>query len=215
MRSSLVLHSAITNNLLLVGSLIAGYDTHDPQWWKNIEDEDPITLEPIKSLSVPPFLLHKLPFDSKALCAYIVARSKFENPLTRSPLTFKDCRALDFHIAKYHGNGGRETIKVAEAFRLHESVKVKGREGTEVVDAAMRRHEEIRGVAAVALQSLFSYNVWGGRGVQGGQQEGLVVIDDQMVVAEAADRWADNVAGRDAPPEPGDITQSGDERSER
>jgi hypothetical protein len=121
-------------------------------WWKNCDDEDPITLEPIADLAVPPFMLHSLPFDSKALSAYCVARSMFQNPLTRTPMTFADCQALDVHVEQHHGRGEGGGVKVSEAFRLHESIRVKGSEGGEGGEgdvtgggeAVARRQEEVR-----------------------------------------------------------------------
>ena len=109
-------------------------------WWLTLTDECPITLEPLSTLSYPPFALYSdhrgddrpYRFDGLALASYAVSRGCFQNPLTREPLTRKDCRRLDCYLEEncYHrggGGGGRgesHRLCVAEAFSLRELVRV-------------------------------------------------------------------------------------------
>ena len=58
------------------------------------------------------------------------------------------------------------------------------------------------------MQNLFNYRMqaWGARGTQGSSDDGLVMIDDSLVVAEAADRWAESARLQGEAPEPGSKT---------
>ena len=105
-------------------------------WWIDLDDECPITLEPLSELPYPPFALtevlaaaaggkddgrHKEGrrrddegrcrhhyFDGLALAAFVVCRGAFVNPLTRVPLTYYDCVRLDDYLREhvYHRRGG-------------------------------------------------------------------------------------------------------------
>ena len=168
--------------------------TTKARWWSDSDEDDPITLEPIRSLTYPPIRLNTTShlFDPVSLAAYIVSRSKFECPLTRSPLGAEDCCSLDAHLssncASVAGASGR--YKVAEAFRLHRSVKV----SSSSVD--QDRIEALQGAAAMALQGLFEYSVWRGGAIQGSEEEGLRVVDDNEIIASASDRWqSENAVG--------------------
>ena len=75
-----------------------------PRWWHSIEDTDPITLEPLSKLEVPPFGLrvedgsHTHLFDGRVLAMYLVSSGQFLNPLTNVPLERADCERLDGHL---------------------------------------------------------------------------------------------------------------------
>ena len=85
-------------------------------WWQSLSDdiECAITLEPINALPYPPFLLRKPTtaedviyyFDGRALASYVVSRGIFQNPLTRDPFTWEDCRRLDEYLKEYSSNVG-------------------------------------------------------------------------------------------------------------
>jgi len=98
-------------------------------WWTDLDDECPITLEPLSELPYPPFALTEVLaaaaggkdhgrhnkgrcrhhyFDGLALAAFVVCRGAFVNPLTRVPLTYDDCVRLDdyLHEHVYHRRGG-------------------------------------------------------------------------------------------------------------
>ena len=70
----------------------------------SIEDTDPITLEPLSKLEVPPFGLrvedgsHTHLFDGRVLAMYLVSSGQFLNPLTNVPLERADCERLDGHL---------------------------------------------------------------------------------------------------------------------
>ena len=158
-------------------------------WWRSSSDDDPITLEPISELRYEPFRLPFGPslFDPLALAHYLVSRSKFECPLTRSPLTLEVCRSLDSHLDAHVSSGCEAAAamkyRVAEAFRLFTTVKVSSSSDDR------DRIEALQGAAAMALQNLFTYGTWRGGAVQGSDSHGLRVIDDDEAVAEASDRW--------------------------
>ena len=75
-----------------------------PRWWHSIDDTDPITLEPLNKLEVPPFGLrvedgsHTHLFDGRVLAMYLVSSGQFFNPLTNVPLERADCERLDSHL---------------------------------------------------------------------------------------------------------------------
>ena len=127
------------------------------------DDECPITLEPLKDLPYPPFLLAssnstKHYFDGAALAAFIVSQGAFTNPLTREPLKYEDCVLLDEYLDEYVFNGSNysksEKISVREAFSLRESIKAK------VTSSGENEHlraEALRNEASVALRGLFVF----------------------------------------------------------
>jgi len=131
------------------------------------DDECPITLEPLKDLPYPPFLLAssnrtKHYFDGAALATYIVAQGAFTNPLTREPLKYEDCVLLDEYLDEYVFNGHNysqsQRISVREAWSLRESIKVKVTSSGDGYDENQRRREEVlRNEASVALRGLFVF----------------------------------------------------------
>ena len=166
------------------------------RWWESSDEDDPITLEPISSLPFPPFSLHSSLFDPLSLSAYVISRNKFESPLTRQEMTQADCKRLDEHLAKYkHHFASNDfyepaSVSVSEAHALYKSIKV------DAPSADQDRLDAIRSVAGMALQNLFSYNVWRSGAVQS-HEEGLTIIDDDELVAEASDEYfrSNNAAG--------------------
>ena len=91
--------------------------------WKDLDESvvDPITLEPIADLAVAPFRLKGFLFDAEALACYLVASSRYENPLDRSALTSAECRALDGHLAAH----GLRAMRVAQERVAAEKRKAK------------------------------------------------------------------------------------------
>lgn len=121
-------------------------------WWEQLDDECPITLEPLSSLPYPPFQLGPSLFDGVALASYVVSRGMFENPLTREALTFSDCKKLDDYVKIYHKHDTRMAV-CCEAFTLSQNVKVKQSSN----DNGDRRARVLRSEAAAALCHLFVY----------------------------------------------------------
>jgi hypothetical protein len=81
-------------------------------WWRRLELDDPISLEPLNELDYPPFRL-KLKggsvggkdehlFDGQVLAYFLVSTANFIDPLSREPLDRDDCRKLDDYL-KQHG----------------------------------------------------------------------------------------------------------------
>ena len=74
------------------------------QWWHSLEDDDPISLEPLKELDYAPFHLDagggmKHYFDGRVLAYFIVSTASFMDPLSRDPLSRSDCVRLDKYVA--------------------------------------------------------------------------------------------------------------------
>ncbi|GMH48181.1 hypothetical protein TrVE_jg11650 [Triparma verrucosa] len=111
-------------------------------------------------------------------------------------MTQADCKRLDEHLAKYkHHFASNDfyepaSVSVSEAYALYKSIKV------DAPSADQDRLDAIRSVAGMALQNLFSYNVWRSGAVQS-HEEGLTIIDDDELVAEASDEYfrSNNAAG--------------------
>ena len=79
-------------------------------WWRTLGGIDPISLEPLRHLSVPPFTLrsamagdtsHSHFFDAEVLADYFTRTADFSNPITREALTNADCVRLDKHLARF------------------------------------------------------------------------------------------------------------------
>ena len=73
-------------------------------WWRTLQEDDPISLEPLNKLHYAPFDLKanddiSVWFDPRILGNYLVSTAAFEHPLSRRPLTRGDCQALDQHLA--------------------------------------------------------------------------------------------------------------------
>jgi len=80
-------------------------------WWHQLEDEDPISLEPLAELSYPPFELRATPgagaalpgeanrwFDGRMLASYLVSTGCFLHPISRRELALEECEALDAYL---------------------------------------------------------------------------------------------------------------------
>ena len=109
------------------------------RWWASLTDADPISLEPLAELTYPPFECGKHRFDGRVLAFYVVSTGTFENPMSREALTLDDCRRLDKYLDKH----GLEKARVADAFKLQESIRSGDDQRTQ------RRH------ATAVLHSLF------------------------------------------------------------
>jgi hypothetical protein len=70
-------------------------------WWREVDCDDPITLEPISSLDVSPLELQGSLFDGASLARYMVLSGCLENPLTRAALSREDCLKVDAHRSKW------------------------------------------------------------------------------------------------------------------
>jgi hypothetical protein len=73
-------------------------------WWRSLQDDDPISLEPLNRLRYPPFDLKAndevtVWFDPRMLGNYLVSSASFVHPVSRRDLTKEDCLALDAHLA--------------------------------------------------------------------------------------------------------------------
>ena len=171
--------------------------------------DDPITLEPHSSLSFPPFSLQGQYFDPVALSAYVVSRSKFENPLTRVPIAAEDCQRLDAHVSLHcaafkwdqdmhnaaAGGGASRQISVFEAYLLYSRVRLPSSSSSSSSSSSAdssRRLDVLRSTAALVLQGLFSYDPWtpSSSSASSGDGTSYRVVDDGLAVAAASDAAA-------------------------
>ena len=137
--------------------------------------QDPITLEPLSSLPVPPFEL--LPnnkggprgeagrtrhlFDGHVLAEYIVSTGRFENPCTRAELSRDDCLRLDAHCREHATCGARRRdgtgaslSSVTEAYDVVHSMALAKGDGSE---SHARHALAMRREASLALMHLFQF----------------------------------------------------------
>ena len=68
-------------------------------WWRTLQEDDPISLEPLNRLRYAPFDLKAnaditVWFDPKMLGNYLVSSASFVHPVSRRELTKDDCQAL-------------------------------------------------------------------------------------------------------------------------
>eukprot|EP00927_Polykrikos_kofoidii_P045443 TRINITY_DN39428_c0_g1_i1.p1 TRINITY_DN39428_c0_g1~~TRINITY_DN39428_c0_g1_i1.p1 ORF type:complete len:533 (+),score=120.11 TRINITY_DN39428_c0_g1_i1:137-1735(+) len=189
------------------------------RWWHELTEDDPITMEPLRNLEVPPFELAsgiagtgaRHFFDAVALASYVTRRAVFENPLTREPLSRDECIHLDEHI-RLHVPKCRD-FRVADALDLQRSIKVKSSHSSQTehrtATVALRRE------ATAALHGLFRFSGHNDQAAQAvqGIGGGWTVVDDdlhreaQAEITRAADARAAEAARRPggAPP---DVTSS-------
>ena len=157
----------------------------DKNWWHNLNQECPITLELLSTLPYPPFSLSSggnnvSYFDGLALASYIVSRGIFQNPLTRQDLTMDDCRRLDEYLEDYcykYQRGTSRKIAVAEAFALRASVQVQPRDGSR-----SDRVQTLRNTATAALAGLFVFG--NNRPTRPSQEDSIPALprEDQLVL---------------------------------
>ena len=102
----------------------AADDDSPTTWWRNLNDIDPITLEPLSSLPYPPFVLEsgsgpsrgsgdrassssslasarstkRFYFDGEALAEFLISSANFCNPMNRDRLSKTDCERLDAYV---------------------------------------------------------------------------------------------------------------------
>ena len=136
---------------------------------------DPITMEPLCELSVPPFELHlqndqqsgtataagsviragrgdasgaaNSLFDGEVLSLYLVSQARFVHPLSGRPLGRGDVKSLDAHIAKYRLE---VSTSVTEMFDCQQRVQVEG-----AVAGAHGRGAALQQQATTVLHALF------------------------------------------------------------
>jgi hypothetical protein len=130
-------------------------------WWKSLEESivDPISLEPIRDLSYPPFevvsehakkdggpgsgrVTHY--FDGQFLAHYVVSTANFINPVNRDQLDRSVCLRLDAYL----GEHDLPSARVAECFRLFEVSSAK-QVGDESAHARQLRQEATAVMAAL------------------------------------------------------------------
>jgi hypothetical protein len=83
-------------------------------WWRELKDEDPISLEPLSALEYPPFELRarldgkarageaNRYFDGRMLGSYLVSTGCFLHPISRRELLREECEALDAYLLTHN-----------------------------------------------------------------------------------------------------------------
>jgi hypothetical protein len=140
------------------------------QWWKELDVEDPISLEPIRNLAHAPFVLTgatggKHFFDGTSLSTYILATGRFENPLTREALSQDDCQRLDRFLAKHTQTVPTICRRFDEKHETSSATSIFTEEPEDPFAAEQRQRE-----ASTVLLSLFSF----GRGSDGPSHRGQI-----------------------------------------
>jgi hypothetical protein len=164
-------------------ALVAALGT---RWWVAAlaQEDDPISLEPLRKLRYPPFECRSDPtlphrtssdwFDGHVLATYLVATANFVHPISRRELSRIECVALD-EYCREHRLG---SAHVADVF-----------DGAQLGEASVA---QLRAQAEDLLQSLFA----GDGNSQGGRQPeretgaavsdgGLTVVDDDLLPGHA------------------------------
>lgn len=84
-----------------------------PHWWRRLDGEDLISLQPLRRLRHEPFALpsdEAQPaqrdravdwFDCRTLAQYLVASRYFFHPASRRPISRHECTALDEHLLRH------------------------------------------------------------------------------------------------------------------
>ena len=120
-------------------------------WWHDLQDDCPLTLEPLAELPYPPFGIteqkHTHYFDGNVLGLYLVGRGVFKNPLSRQDLSRSDCARLDAYLAQ----NKLKQSRVLEAYDLAHKVVAQGQ-------AQNDRQAKLRLEAALVLHSLFNFS---------------------------------------------------------
>ena len=158
-------------------------------WWASLEDEDPVTLEPLASLLYPPFTLGASHFDGLALAEYLCAARLMANPLTRQPLTRDDCERLDVYLAVH--NPGETGGRVVEAFEAAVAASAEAAAAGAAQAAALAA--ERAATAAALLRAFFTAPLRraeaplsAGEGVQA--DGAFSVIDDDQSLGRGSSR---------------------------
>jgi hypothetical protein len=122
-------------------------------WWHELDEVDPISLEPLSELEYPPFELRArldgvraAPgepnrwFDGRMLGSYLVSTGCFLHPISRRELLREECEALDSYL-KTHNLG---TACVAHTFAHREDYTLTATPHNRVA----RMREEATGILA-------------------------------------------------------------------
>lgn len=127
------------------------------KWWKKNGDVDPISLEPLSELEYPPFECRKHLFDGQVLAFYLVSTGTFTHPMSRDPLTVKDCESLDTYLYR----NKLAPARVADAFRLQQAIVMQGSSSNANEGGYSAQAETQRRHATAVLHSLFGFARYG------------------------------------------------------
>ena len=179
------------------------------RWWVRelATAEDPISLEPLRTLRCPPFhcradlsLAHATPsdwFDGRVLAMYLVSTASFLHPISRRALTRDECVKLDEHVTVHQ-------LCAAHVVRVFD--------GAQNGDANV---PQLRAQADALLHSLFArdaerrgraYSAESDAAVSAAPDGGLVVIDDDLRPGQSTpghEAASSNGAVESFPPLPG------------
>ena len=187
------------------------------QWWRELADEDPISLEPLAELGYPPFELHVSTatkegntrkseancwFDGRMLANYLVSTGCFLHPISRRELRSSECEALDRYL-EAHCLGQAcvaHTFSHKEDYTLtatpHNRVARMREEATGIVAAMFRNPAGQRRVSASGfsrrpIRQRVPALPGSGAGRRRQRQGGLTVVDDDSagLVEDTENAW--------------------------
>ena len=156
-------------------ALVAALGT---RWWVTAlsQEDDPISLEPLRKLRYPPFecradptLRHRTSsdwFDGRVLAHYLVATANFVHPISRRELSRVECVALDEYCQEHRLGSAH----VADVF-----------DGAQSGEASVA---QLRAQAEDLLQSLFAGDGSAQRGRQPERETGAAVSDGGLTVVD-------------------------------
>ena len=174
-------------------ALVAALGT---RWWVTAlaQEDDPISLEPLRKLHYPPFecrtdpsLPHRTSsdwFDGRVLAHYLVATANFVHPISRRELSRVECVALDKYCLEHRLGSAH----VADVYDCAQS----GEAGVAQLSTA-----QLRAQAESLLQSLFAGSDGSSAQQRGRQQPvrdaaaasvsdgGLTMVDDDLLPGHA------------------------------
>ena len=128
---------------------------HVLEWWRTLEEDDLISLEPLAELPYAPFELAadcsasinaNRFFDGQVLAHYLVSSLNFVHPANRRPLSLDECARLDAYLAHH----GLPPADVARAMQLREATLAQ-----RASDADREAVLALREEANAILQSLY------------------------------------------------------------
>ena len=178
---------------------------HD-RWWisKLAAVEDPISLEPLRTLKYPPFQCKADPslphdalssdwFDGHVFAMYLVSTAHFVHPISRRELTRAECVALDQYCV-HHDLCGDHVVRVFDGAQAGEaSVAQLQAEANGVLRALFGRQQARHG-AELEFSSVHP-TPGHSLAMQRSDDGGLVVFDDDALPTHAVGAASGGEAG--------------------
>jgi len=166
------------------------FEDNTLNWWRHLEVDDPISLEPLRNLRYEPFELSAdgtvvYHFDGKLLANYLISSAQFLHPVSRRPITRRECILLDSYLKRNRLGGANVT-------RVFDEKDSKSGEIADLRTEAQIIMDSIFGASnAPPRPPIFSLSDVSGASVMGDQ--GWRMIDDDERREELAEESATSV----------------------